>query len=86
MNIPGFTAEAALHVAGEHYQMADNYESHEAAEQILPQLPATWCQHDPYNICNFICCTVTIGPFGVPTIRCTRDWICGHKNPGAASS
>ena len=51
--------------------------------QVLPQLPSTSCQHDPTNICWFICCTVDTlpGPYGVPTISCTKDWVCGHRAP-----
>jgi hypothetical protein len=84
MNMPGFTAEASLYRTSGRYQMAGNYEGPETSEQILPQLPRTFCDHDPYNICWYICCTVdTTGPYGIPTISCTKDWVCGHKNPGA---
>ncbi len=84
MKLPGFTAAAALPVVGDHYQMVSNYEGPEGADRILPQLPVTDCHHDPTNICKYICCTVsTIGPYKVPIISCTTDWICGHRRPDA---
>jgi hypothetical protein len=84
MKLPGFTAEAALPPAGGRYWRSGNYEGPEGADRIVPQLPVTACQHDPDNICRYICCTVTTtGPYGVPIISCTVDWICGHRAPGA---
>jgi hypothetical protein len=84
MKFPGFTAEAALPLAGGRYRMSGNYEVPEGADRILPQLPVTACQHDPDNICRYICCTVkTIGPYNLPIISCTIDWICGHRRPDA---
>ena len=86
MKLPGFTAEAALPPAGRRYRLSGNYEGPEGADRILPQLPVTACQHDPDNICRYICCTVTtkkVGPYDVPIITCTVDWICGHQRPDA---
>lgn len=83
INMPGFAAEAALYKTSGHYQMVRNYEAEEAGERILPQLPKTFCDQQPNNPCKYTCCTVdTIGPYGVPTISCHTDWICGHRNPG----
>ena len=49
--MPGFTAESALNMTGTHYRRGRNYERPDVAGQIVPQLPATFCQHDPENIC-----------------------------------
>lgn len=86
LNIPGFTAEAAFLIANGRHQMCSKYEGSGVAEQILPQLEATSCGHDPTNICRYVCCTITSDPsdpYDVPTVRCSVDWICGHRAPGA---
>ena len=83
LNIPGFTAEAAFLIANGRHQMCSKYEGSGVAEQILPQLDATYCGHDPSNICRYVCCTITSGPYNVPILRCSVSWICGHQGPDA---
>jgi hypothetical protein len=87
MKLPGFTAEAALSMAGGQYRMDGNYEGPENADRILPQVPIRYC-YKP-ETCIFRCCTTTIdyeGPYKIPVVRTTCDpdsWICGHRKPDA---
>jgi hypothetical protein len=70
MNIPGFTAEASLHVTDGRYRLVSNNYAPEAVEQIFPQarrLSRVDCNDDGF------CCAIWIGDFGIATISCFQS-------------
>jgi hypothetical protein len=70
VNIPGFTAETALYVVGEHYQLVSANSNAYRAGQVLPQMRIL-----VNYACNWsYCCAVTLeGQYGVPYLTCAAN-------------
>jgi len=42
VNMPGFTAEAALYKTSGHYHLTETHDAGEGGQKIQPQLPPFW--------------------------------------------
>lgn len=80
MNMPGFTAEAALSKAGGGHQAFSQFADLEAVDKVLPQRESeTYCGRGTgKDYCWWTCCTITyIGKYNVPMLHCSKpEWIC----------
>jgi hypothetical protein len=84
MNMPGFTAAAALSKAGGGHQALSKFADLEV-DKVLPQKePQTICGHGSGKyFCWYTCCTITyIGKYNVPVMNCSTENICAHPGQG----
>jgi hypothetical protein len=80
--IPGFTADAALGSATNYYQSGAYHGCNLASEGVIPQEMKCGTGTGTVGRCLYRCCDITIGPYGVPIMRCDPPmWICGHSSP-----